>query len=261
MRRIASASTLIITILGALAIARPADAQTRPPAPRPAPPTDHVFVSIDGTYQAATKDFNDGASFPVYAETATFTTAYQVKPGPSFNIAGSALVMRGLAVGIAVSRYSRETPVAVSASIPHPFFFNRARSLSADVTGMFREERAVHVQVRALLPVQSRRLQAAVFGGPSFFTVTQDVLNQVGYTEAYPYDSVTAANGQSANVSVSKTGFNAGADIGFFFARHVGVGGVAQYSGTTVKLDSAGGDTVDAKVGGFQVGGGLRLRF
>jgi hypothetical protein len=112
-----------------------------------------------------------------------------------------------------------------------------------------------------VLPVQSRRLQAAVFGGPSFFTVTQDVLNQVGYTEAYPYDTVTAANGQSANVSVSKTGFNAGADIGFFFARHIGVGGIAQYSGTTVKLDSAGGDTVDAKVGGFQVGGGLRLRF
>ena len=251
MKRIASALVIPIVVIAAVTVARPVGAQT----------TGRIFLSIDGTYQAGTEDFNDGASFPLYAETATFTTAYQLKPGPSFNISGSGLVMRRLAVGIAVSRFSRETPIAVSASLPNPFFFNRARPLSADVAGMYREERAVHVQVRALLPIQSPRLQAAVFGGPSFFTVTQDVLNQVGYTEAYPYDTVTATNGQSANVSTSKTGFNAGADIGYFFSSHVGVGGLAQYSGTTIKLDSAGGDTVDAKVGGFQVGGGLRLRF
>lgn len=251
MRRIASALVIPILVIAAAMIAQPAGAQT----------TGRIFLSIDGTYQAGTEDFNDGASFPLYAETATFTTAYHLKPGPSFNISGSGLVMRRLAVGIAVSRFSRETPIAVSASLPNPFFFNRSRAMSADVAGMYREERAVHVQVRALLPIQSSRLQAAVFGGPSFFTVTQDVLNQVGYTEAYPYDTVTATNGQSANVSTSKTGFNAGADIGYFFSSHVGVGGLAQYSGTTIKIDSAGGDTVDAKVGGFQVGGGLRLRF
>jgi hypothetical protein len=251
MRRIASAFVIAVLVIAAVLIAQPVAAQ----------PTGRIFVSIDGTYQAGTEDFNDGASFPLYAETATFTTAYHLKPGPSFTISGSGLVMRRLAVGIAVSRFSRETPIAVSASLPNPFFFNRARPLSADVAGMYREERAVHVQARALLPIQSRRLQAAIFGGPSFFTVTQDVLNQVGYTEAYPYDSVTATNGQSANVSTSKIGFNAGADVGYFFSSHVGVGGVAQYAGSTVKLDSAGGDTVDAKVGGLQVGGGLRLRF
>ena len=250
MRCIPSA-LIIAIIVDASVIAQPAAAQT----------TDRIFVSVDGVYQAGTKDFNDGASFPLYAETATFTTGYHVKPGPAFNIAGSGRVMRQLAVGIAVSRFSRETPIAVSASLPHPFFFNRARSLSADVTGMYREERAVHVQLRVLLPSQSPHFQAAVFGGPSFYTVTQDVLNQVGYTEAYPYDSVTATNGQSSNVSTSKVGFNAGADIAYFFTRQVGVGGTAQYAGTTIELDSAGGDKVDAKVGGFQVGGGLRLRF
>jgi hypothetical protein len=249
MTRIPSA--LIIAVVAAVVISRPAAAQTN----------ERIFISVDGTYQSGTKDFNDGASFPLYAETATFTTGYHLKPGPAFNIAGSGRVMRQLAVGIAVSRYSRETPIAVLASLPHPFFFNRARPLSADVTGMYREEHAVHVQLRALLPSQSPHFQVAVFGGPSFYTVTQDVLNQVGYTEAYPYDAITPTNGQSSNVSTSKVGFNAGADIAYFFTRQLGVGGIAQYAGTTIKLDSAGGDTVDAKVGGFQVGGGLRLRF
>jgi hypothetical protein len=250
MRRIPSA-LIIAIVVATVVIAQPAAAQT----------TDRIFISVDGTYQAGTKDFDDGASFPLYAETATFTTAYHLKSGPAFNIAASGRVLRQLAVGIAVSRFSRETPIAVSASLPHPFFFSRARSLSAEVSGMYREERAVHVQARALLPTQSSHFQAAVFGGPSFFTVTQDVLNQLGYAEAYPYDSVTATNGQSANVSTSKVGFNAGADIAYFFTRQIGVGGIAQYAGTTMKLDSAGGDTVDVKIGGFQVGGGLRLRF
>ena len=245
--------------LAVLGIAASAAAQTRRPVARPQP-TGRIFIAVDGTYQAATKDFSDGDSFPVNAETATYSGTYDVKPGPAFNISGSGLVTRRFAVGVGVSRYSRTTPIAVTASIPHPFFFNRTRSLTDTVNGT-RDELAVHVQARAMLPLQSERMQVAVYAGPSFFRVKQDVLTRVGYTEAYPYDSITSGPGQSSNVSKSKTGFNAGADVAYFFTRQVGVGGTAQYAGTTIELPSAGGDNVDAKVGGFQVGGGLRLRF
>jgi hypothetical protein len=259
MRRIASALIVTILAIAAVAVARPADAQTRPPAPPPAP-TNRIFISVDGAYQVGTQDFDDSSSFSVNAETATYSGAYDVKPGPAFNISGSGLVTRRFAVGVGVSRYNKATPIAVSESIPHPFFFNRARSLT-DTVSANREELAVHVQARLVLPSPSGRVQAAVFGGPSFFTVKQDILTRAGYSEAYPYDSISPAPGQSTNVSKSKTGFNAGADVAYFFTRQVGVGGVAQYAGTTIELVSAGGGTIDAKVGGFQVGGGLRLRF
>jgi outer membrane protein with beta-barrel domain len=259
MRR---ASVLLISVLSiaALGFAGPAAAQVRPPV-RPQPqPTDRIFISVDGTYQAGTKDFSDSESFASNAETATYSGTYNVKPGPAFTISGSGRVTRVFAVGIGVSRYSRVTPIAVSASIPHPFFFNRPRTLSDTVNGN-REELAVHVQARALLPLNSRRMQAAVYAGPSFFSVKQDVLTRVGFAEAYPYDAITSAPGQMSKVSKSKVGFNAGADIAYFFTRQVGVGGTAQYAGTTIQAPSAGGDNVDMKVGGFQVGGGLRLRF
>ena len=244
----------------AWAMAVPAAAQVTRPAPRRPQPSERIFISVDGIYQAGTDDFDDAATFSLNAETANFATAYDVKPGPAFSIAGSGLVTRRLAVGVGVTRFQRETPAALTASLPHPFFFNRPRSLSGDVVGLNREELAVHVQARALFPSRGR-IQAMVFGGPSFFNVKQDVLTEVGYTEAYPYDSVTSAPGQITDVSTSKAGFNLGADVGFFFTRQLGVGGTVQYAGATMELDSAGGDTVDVKIGGFQVGGGLRLRF
>jgi len=260
MRR---ASLILIPVL-AIAVfgfADPAAAQVRPPVqPRPQQQTERIFVAVDGTYQVGTKDFSDSESFAANAETATYSGTYTVKPGPAFNISGSGRVTRIFAVGIGVSRYSRVTPIAVTASVPHPFFFNRARSLS-DTVNANREELAVHVQARAVLPLNSLRMQAAVYAGPSFFSIKQDVLTRVGYAEAYPYDSITSAPGQMSNVSKSKTGFNAGADIAYFFTRQVGVGGTAQWAGATIQVPSAGGDNVDMKVGGFQVGGGLRLRF
>jgi hypothetical protein len=242
------------------ALAVPAGAQVNRPAPRPPQPTERIFISVDGLYQAGTDDFDDAATFPLNAETANFATVYDVKPGPAFSIAGSGLVTRRFAVGVGVSRFQRATPVALTASLPHPFFFNRPRPLSGDVVGLNREELAVHVQARALFPSRGR-LQAMVFGGPSFFSVKQDVLMEVGYTEAYPYDIVTSGPGEITEVSTSKPGFNVGADVGFFFTRQLGVGGTVQYSGATMELDSAGGDTVDVRIGGLQVGGGLRLRF
>ena len=258
---------LVLAVITTIAV--PATAQTRGPSPvqKPAPtrkpqPSERVFVSVDGVYQAATEDFSDSASFPLNAETATFSTTYGVKPGLAFNIAGSALVWQQLAVGIGVTRYNHETPVALTGSLPHPFFFNQPRSLSGDLDGFTRQELAVHVQARVLIPMApNSKFQVMVFGGPSFFTVKQDVLTEVGYTESYPYDTVTVAPGTVTNQSVSKTGVNFGGDIGYFFTRQVGVGGTTQYAGTSIDLVTAGGDTVNVKVGGFQMGGGLRLRF
>ena len=46
------------------------------------------------------------------------------------------------------------------------------------------------------------------------------------------------------------------------FANNFGVGAMMRYSSATVTLESTGGDAAsDVKVGGFQVGGGIRIRF
>ena len=251
-------TTAIVVI--ALGASVSAGAQTRP-APRPArPPSDRIFISVNGAYQVASKDFGDSVTFVENAENGRFSTQYDVTSGPAFNVSAAAAVWRNLGVGVGVSRFSHSTPTALTATVPHPFFFNRARDVSGTVSGLTREELAVHVQARAMVPMRNR-FQVMVFGGPSFFQVKQDIVNDLEITDAYPYDVATFSRAVSNTSSESKVGFNVGADVGYFFTRQLGVGFTLQYAGTTLEVPSPGGGTIDVKAGGVQAGGGLRLRF
>jgi len=256
------ALVVIFLVVGSLSGSGVALAQARRPAapPRRPPPADRIFVSVDGLFQSGGDDFTDSVAFRRNAEDSSFATSYDVKSGPAFNLSGAGRVWRTLAVGVGVSRYSHAAPTAFSASVPHPFFFSQGRQVSGTIDTT-REELAVHVQARALLPLKNRRLQAMVFGGPSFFSVKQDLVSDFEITESYPYDTATFSRGVTTTAKESKVGFNVGADVGYFFTRQVGVGGTVQFSSATIDLDAPGGGTLEVKAGGFQVGGGLRLRF
>ena len=170
-------------------------------------------------------------------------------------------IWRNVGVGVGVTRFSHSTPISLTASVPHPFFFNRARSVTGDVGGLKREELAVHIQARAMFTA-SPKIPVVIFGGPSFFSVKQDIVNDFEITETYPYDSATFNRGVSTTADESKVGFNVGADVGYFFTRQVGVGGSVQWSATTIDVAASGGTgTLEIKAGGLQAGGGLRLRF
>jgi len=236
--------------------ARPGQAKPSPPQP-----IDRVYISVNGAFQTGGGDFGETVTFRENAEDGRFSTDYEVKSGPALNISVGASIWRNIGVGVGVTRYSKSTPTAFSASVPHPFFFNRPRAVEGEVTGIDREELAVHVQARATF-VPTQHIQAVVFGGPSFFTVKQGIVTDFEITEAYPYDTATFSRGITKTVDESKIGFNVGADVGYFFTRQVGVGGSVQWAATTIDAPaSAGTGTFEIKAGGFQAGAGLRLRF
>jgi hypothetical protein len=62
-------------------------------------------------------------------------------------------------------------------------------------------------------------------------------------------------------VSDSQIGFNVGADLTYRFANNFGVGAMVRYARATAGLTLDDGSALDVKVGGFQIGGGLRIRF
>jgi len=240
---------------------QPRPAQPAPARPSPRQPSERIYISVNGAYQTGSDDFGETVTFRENAEDGTFTTDYEVKSGPAFNISGGATIWRNVGVGVGVTRYAKNTPTAFSASVPHPFFFNRARTVEGDIGGIKREELAVHVQARATF-LPTPRIQAVVFGGPSFFKVKQGIVNDFEITEAYPFDTATFNRGISTTADESKVGFNVGADVGYFFTRQVGVGGSLQFSRTTIDVPASGGSgTLEIKAGGVQAGAGLRLRF
>lgn len=233
-------------------------AQAQVLQPRLPQPRSHI--SVNGGYQVTANNFRDGVTFRESAEDGSFVTDYTVEGGPTFNIAAGAAVWRQLGVGVAVTRFSRSTAASLSGSIPHPFFFSRPRSVSAAVGGLKREELAVHVQAKGIIPAGTRVL-VMLFGGPSFFQVKQGVVTDFTYTDTYPYDEASFRSSVTTTAKGSKIGFNVGGDVAFFFTRHLGVGGMVQFSGTSVELPMARGGAQEVKAGGIQGGAGLRVRF
>lgn len=218
------------------------------------------YVVVNGAYQMTANDFADGAVKRENAEDGRIDATYVVKGGPAIDIAGGATVWRNLAVGVGVTRFSVTTPSTVTGTVPHPFFFNRLRSVNGEAGGLSREEFAIHVQARGVFPV-TPRIQVMVFGGPSFFQVKQGVVSDFTYRDSYPYDEATFGAAVASTAKVSKLGFGGGGDVALFFTRQVGVGGTFQFAGTTVEVPGAGGAMREIKVGGAKAGGGVRLRF
>lgn len=218
------------------------------------------WVSFNGGTQATSTAFDDNIVFPEFHEDADFDAAYGVGGGAIFDGGGGVRLANGLGFGVAVSRFEKLDPASLDARIPHPFFFDRPRSLSGSEPDLTRRETAVHVEVRWFRPV-SDTVEVAVFGGPTLFNVRQDLVTAIGYDHVYPYNEASLASATRTAASASKIGFHAGADVGFFFSEVVGVGALIRYSGGSVDLPGEGGNMVPVDIGGFHVGGGLRLRF
>jgi hypothetical protein len=218
------------------------------------------FISVNGGYQMTARDFRDGAPFRENVENGRFDTDYAVGSGALFDLAGGVRVWRRLALGVGVTRLSNDVTADLSGTVPHPFFFGRPRLVSAPLGGMTRDERGVHVQARLVVPA-GNKFEATFFGGPSFFQLTQRIVTGFNYSEEYPYDAVAFDHVDTVEATESAVGVNVGSDLALFFARHVGVGGTIQFATASVDVPSATGQTQDLKVGGTQVGAGIRFRF
>jgi hypothetical protein len=222
--------------------------------------TPQVVIAVNTGYQATSNDFRDGAVFRDYSEDGRFDTEYRVASGPTFDLSGSRQVWRWLAVGGGISRFSHSTPATLTGSVPHPFFFNRPRSIGGSIAGLTRQELSVHAQLRTIVPV-GNDLQLAFFGGPSWFRVRQEIVTDIAYADEYPYDEALLRSNTTIGETGSALGLNAGIDMALFFVRRAGIGMSVQYSSATIDLRSADGGVTAVRAGGIQTGAGLRLRF
>ena len=110
------------------------------------------FVSINGGIQATSTDFTDNVVFTRFVEEGDFDAGYRVDGDAVFYVSGGVRVWQNLAIGVGVSRFSRDDDADVTARIPHPFFFDQHRPISGSAVGLRRQEIAVHVQALWIVP-------------------------------------------------------------------------------------------------------------
>jgi hypothetical protein len=245
----------IICAMALLAIASKANAQS---TARPS----RLRIDLDAGVQLSSTAFDTSATKPVYLENGTVDTSYKTTHGPAIDGGVSVRVAGDVSVGVMVSWFTENTDAAVSAAIPHPFFFNAPRTVAGTAPALNRDELATHIlAIYTLHPGHAVDVSLSV--GPSFFRVRQDIVSDITFTDTYPFDAPAFTSAASQRVTASnKAGFNVGADVGFRLARHAGVGASVRFSKAIVPLMVPNSTTtVSVDAGGTQIAGGLRMYF
>ena len=223
------------------------------------------FISVNVGVQPASS-ITATTPFTLFVEESSFAANYQGGNPPGLDASVGVRVWDNLAIGGGLSAFSgvsfssAHITADVSARLPHPFFFDRHRTISGTVEGLARSETAIHVLAMWIAPLTDN-LEVAVFGGPTLFKIGRDFITEVEATETYPFDTAQFSGVSQRSVSASTVGFNAGVDVGFYFSQHVGMGGLLRFSHGTVAFSLPDANVVSTAVGGLQMSGGLRVRF
>jgi hypothetical protein len=220
----------------------------------------HARISVNFGAQPSSSTFNATTNNPVGEQTATLTSSYSVPSGQFVDAGVTLNVTGGFGIGIGVSRFNKSQTASISGSIPHPLVLNRSRPISGTSPPLERDEIAGYID--AAYVFSANRVDLAVSGGPAFFTVSQDLVANVTYTEAPPFDSVAFTGAVVTKAMATNLGFNAGVDIGVKLSKNFGVGAIVRYSRASVTFPLANTPSgVRADVGGTQAGGGVRVYF
>lgn len=261
MRTMKTAAVVTLVCAAAISMATNAYAQQRRPAARtPARSrTVGITIAVDGTYQAGSSSIVDSGSTTINLERSTYSSSFKPGSGPAYDVSVGYRIHRQWSVVAGGSSITRSSSAAVTAEIPHPFFFNQPRAVSGS-QDLKRQESAIRLDIAWTAPV-SRRLDVTVSAGPTMFRVKQDLVSAVNYRESFPFDTADFVGATTVRRSKSVTGFNAGLDVTCRLTRNVGVGGGVRFSRGSTSIDSSSGTPIDLPVGGAQVGGGVRIGF
>jgi hypothetical protein len=226
-----------------------------------------IDLNVGGAW-AGQDNFVSSATNSLFLERATFGSDYKLPRGADFDFGGGVMITPFIGVGVAFSGTAHKDAALLSAQIPHPLYFNAFANDTAPTNQQLeRTEGGVNLQAMAVV-AQTERMRVRVFGGPTYFRVTQDVVDDIVYDQSFGIlttaNSVHITSYDSHQAETNGWGFHAGGDVAVFFNRIVGLGAFARFSRGTVDIENGlagGSNTIKIKTGGLQTGGGLRLKF
>jgi hypothetical protein len=205
-------------------------------------------------------DFADSRSFQLFLEEARFDQRYRSPETQGVEVGAYWRIKGPVGIGASAELFRTDNDAAYSAVLPHPFYFERNRELSGQLSGLGHEEQAIHVNA-VVSKTWAGRFTVDIFGGPSLFLTKTEVLVDVPYAEVYPYDAVVPGNVETRVLEDRPLGYNVGAGITFRLAGPLGVDFGARYSQGQIQLAPSENSTIEFLAGGLRLGAGLRFLF
>lgn len=215
--------------------------------------TDKGFFNVSAGIQSGSQDLTLTTPLNIFGETGSVASTLDIKSGGFFDVGAGYKVWRNLALGVSYSWTDGKSDAAIAAVVPDRLFFDRPRNVSGTVPGVKHQEQAIHFSGTWMVPVTDK-IDVALAFGPTYFSVKQDLPGAVVFAEPGP--SITSVGLESLNEST--VGFHLGLDVSYMVTKRLGVGGMARYAGASFDVENA---SDKLKVGGFQIGGGVRVRF
>jgi hypothetical protein len=218
--------------------------------------TDKAFVSVNFGAQAPSRSLTTTTTPDIYDEPASFTSTQDVGGGAFFDIAAGYKLWRNLAVGLGLTRVGSTADLTVDASIPDPLFFDSPRAVTTSVPDAHHSQTAINLTGTWVMPITDK-IDVGYQFGPTIFLVSQDLPGVPSQSQIVePGPTITALPLESEDKTT--VGIHFGVDVTYMVTPRFGVGGIARYSWGSADLTAA---DESITVGGFQIGGGLRVRF
>ncbi len=248
-------AVLVLPLFSALALAQRVTSSAIP-----ASGSEHRFrILANVAYNASGISFSDNTTFTSYLEDATSTRSYDGGAGVVFEVGAIVGITGPLGVMGSVEIYNNSFDAQFQESLPHPLYFNQPRTVDGSATGLEYKENAVHLD--AVFTRELDKVTVDLFGGPTFFFTTAEILDTIDVTSTYPFDEATVSGTTTRKIDDNPIGFNAGGSVTWRLTDVVGIAFQARYSKGTIQLVRDSGSTIDLDAGGFRVGGGIRLAF
>jgi hypothetical protein len=226
-------------------------AAARAQAQQSAPAESQAFANVSVGGQFQTRTFSNSTSFALFNELATASDTQTVGGGVVLDVSAGFRVWHHLFVALGVSTFHGSSGATLAGSIPNPLIFGQPKASTATATGLGQTDVAVNLQVVWLQPVTDK-LDVAIALGPSLIHVKQDIATPSVVAGTQDIASATTSESKSTG-----KGGSASLDVSYKVTSRYGAGVFVRYLGGEVDLPSA----PKLKVGGLQVGAGLRVRF
>lgn len=221
---------------------------------------ERVRVGVNAGSQVGSAAAEQDFTFPLYLEDARVQNRIDLSGATFFDVGGAYRISRTLWAGIAFSALTRTTSSEMTATLPHPLYFELPRRVDATVQELEGREQGIHLSLMHPIAI-NRRLEIAIFGGPSHFTVTQDLVSGLNLDDTYPFEQVTIENAVSVSKSASAWGGHVGADVSWRLSPALRVGALVRFAKGSTALNTGNGDEVSISAGGLMAGAGVRVLF
>ena len=149
--------------------------------------TERGWVDVNiGIAVAAEDSYATELNRTLFSETATFGAEYSFPRGAAFDFGGGYMITAIVGLGVNFQGTAHKDSPFLTINIPHPNFFNaHASDTSIGDTELERTEGSVNIQAMINATPNSDRLRVRFFGGPTYFRVKQDTIDNIRYNQAF----------------------------------------------------------------------------